>query len=186
MVAAMFARSGVDLAFAVSFIVLMVAAATLDVRCRRIPNALVLATLLIGVLFATVSVGLRDGTLRVLEGAGMGLGVWIPFWALGMIGAGDVKFFAAASAWLGPRLALDAALMSALMGGVLGVSWLIWRAYSKTVALPQLDRDGTERQTEREGSTGGRDAGRRSATLPYGLAMAMGLAMTEWFAYVIH
>ena len=109
MVAAMFARSGVDLAFAVSFIVLMVAAATLDVECRRIPNALVLAILLIGVLFALYG-RTRDGTLRVLEGAGMGLGVWIPFWALGMIGAGDVKFFAAASAWLGPRLALDAAL----------------------------------------------------------------------------
>jgi len=104
--------------------------------------------------------------MTVLEGAATGLVVWLPFWALGMLGAGDVKFFAAAAAWLGPRLALYAALLSALLGAMLALGWLFARAYrhepGSSAALQRVD------------------------TIPYGVAMAAGLAINAWYPHLFH
>jgi prepilin peptidase CpaA len=162
----MIARSATDMMFAVAFGILMVAAAWLDIRYRRIPNVLSLFVLAIGCAFAVASMPPREAAMTVLEGAATGLVVWLPFWALGMLGAGDVKFFAAAAAWLGPRLALYAALLSALLGAVLAVGCLVARAYryepGSSVALNRVD------------------------TIPYGVAMAAGLAINAWFPHLFH
>lgn len=185
--AATFTRSGMDLAFGMTFTLIMAAAAGSDVRYRKIPNTLALATLVLGALFVTVSIGPRDAATRVLGGAGTGFLVWLPFWALGMLGAGDVKFFAASCAWLGPRLALDASLASALLGGVLALSWLLWRAESRCAATPKVSSVGVGGQVECDKSGGGvSGAGNRNITLPYGVAMAAGLAITAWFPHLMH
>jgi prepilin peptidase CpaA len=185
--AVVFAQSGIGVAFGVTFTLLMVVAAGSDVRYRKIPNVLALATMVLGALFVTVSVGPRDAAVRVLEGAGTGFVVWIPFWALGMMGAGDVKFFAASCAWLGPRLALEAALASALLGGVLALSWLLWRAGSRCATTPNVSSVGIGGQVECDKSGGGvSGAENRDVTLPYGVAMAAGLAITAWFPHLMH
>jgi prepilin peptidase CpaA len=44
-----------------------------------------------------------------------------------MMGAGDVKLFAAAGAWLGPAGAVNAAIAAAILGGVLALGWLLVR-----------------------------------------------------------
>lgn len=182
----LFSRSGVDLAFGVTFTLLTFVAAALDVRYRRIPNALALATLVLGALFVTVSVGPRDAAIRALGGGGTGFVVWIPFWALGMIGAGDVKFFAASCAWLGPRLALNAALASALLGGVLALSCLLWRAGARCAAAPNVSGIGVGEKVEcEESGDGGRVAKNQVVTLPYGVAMAAGLVITAWFPHLM-
>jgi len=109
---------------------------------------------------------LRQAAITVLEGAATGLVVWLPFWVLGMLGAGDVKFFAAAAAWLGPRLALYAALLSALLGAVLALGWLFAR-------VNRREPDGAA-------------APKRLDTIPYGVAMAAGLAINAWFPHLFH
>lgn len=179
-------RSEFGMASGVTFTLLMVVAAGSDARNRRIPNALALATVVLGALFATASVGPRDAALRVLGGGGTGFLIWLPFWGLGMMGAGDVKFFAASCAWLGPRLALNAALASALLGGVLALSWLLWRAGARCAAAPNVSDIGIGEQVELEESGGGgRAAKNQVVTLPYGVAMAAGLAITAWFPHLM-
>jgi Flp pilus assembly protein protease CpaA len=103
-----------------------------------------------------------------------------------MLGAGDVKFFAAAAAWLGPRLALEAALTSAVFGGVIALVWLLSRAWPSNAKaqIPGVAADSTRDNCEKVG--GERDATQRSVSLPYGVAMAAGLAITAWFPHLFH
>lgn len=182
----MFTRFGIDLIFGIAFTVLLAIAAGLDVRYRRIPNGLVLVILVLGAVFAQGLATPREAAIRVVEGAGVGLLVWLPFWAIGKLGAGDVKLFAAACVWLGPRLALDAALMSALIGGVLALLWLSI-ARTKRAVAPESDGDVAVLHNDSDDARDGeQDAAKKTETVPYGVAMAAGLAITAWFPHLIH
>ena len=68
------------------------------------------------------------GLVRALSGLALGFSIWIMFHVAGGMGAGDVKLFAAAAAWLGPGGAWRAALVAALAGGVLSLGALILAA----------------------------------------------------------
>ena len=184
MPAAPFSRSGIDLLFLVAFTVLVAVAAGMDLGYRRIPNSLVLTILVLGGVFAVIAVGPVNALLRVTEGAGAGLLMWFPFWALRMLGAGDVKFFAAAAAWLGPRLALEAALASAVFGGVIALVWLLSRAWPSDAKAqaPSVAADSGRDNCVKE--IGGPDATQGRVSLPYGVAMAAGLAVTAWFPHL--
>ena len=182
-------RAGISLVCGVAFTLMMVVSAGWDVRYRRIPNALSLLIFALGAGFAATLIEPRDAAIRVLGGAATGCAVWVPFWALGMMGAGDVKFFAAASAWLGSLLALVAALVTALLGGALALCWLFWRARAggaSRAAFGSADviRGGHGDNGDDSGHQG--DAQRLSATLPYGVAMAAGLATCAWYFHLFH
>lgn len=143
---------------------LLLAACATDVRARRIPNALVLATLgagLVRAALATAAGPYAVGVQAALLGALLGLAAWLPLYALGALGAGDVKLFAAAAAWLGPQGVLPASTYAALAGGVLALGWL---------ALGAL-RQSPPRQAP---------ATRRDRRLPYGTAVAAGVLMVVW------
>lgn len=58
--------------------------------------------------------------------------VFFPLFALGGMGAGDVKLLAALGAWLGPIPVLWIALYSSLAGGVLGLVVAASRGYLRT------------------------------------------------------
>jgi prepilin peptidase CpaA len=184
-----FARAGISLVCGMAFTVMMLVSAGWDVRYRRIPNALSLVIFALGAGFAATLIDPRHAALRVLGGAATGCAVWFPFWALGMMGAGDVKFFAAASAWLGSQLAIVAALVTALFGGALALCWLFWRARGGDASRAAFGRsDVIEAGRNDNGDNSGHqeDARRLSATLPYGVAMATGLATSAWYFHVFH
>lgn len=144
-----------------------------DLRDRRIPNALVVALGTMGVGGAALGWAPGLSGLDAVVGLGLGFLLWLPFHLAGLLGAGDVKLFAAAAAWLGPHGALDAALLTALLGGVLAGGILLHEAGLRGGALrlalawraPQLLRL----------------AARPSATrLPYALAIAGGVLGARW------
>jgi len=101
-----------------------------DVRSRRIPNQLVVLGLLAGfTLQATVTPGAglfsepfgALGLLKAAAGMALGLLLLLPMYALGAMGAGDVKLMAMLGAFLGPLDIVGAGLSSVLAGGVLAL-----------------------------------------------------------------
>src|SRR5215218_9424819 len=86
------------------FLGLLAIGVVTDVRSRRIPNLLVIVLLGTGLTGALTGLSLAHSLLDALLGALAGLAVWLPFWLLGLLGAGDVKYFAAAASWVGVAL----------------------------------------------------------------------------------
>jgi prepilin peptidase CpaA len=140
-----------------------------DLRTRRIANGLVATIALFGILYSVTDSSWLAGGERALAGVATGFLLWLPFYLCRFLGAGDVKFFAAASAWLGASSALRAALLAALCGAALSVIWMIatdgWR--------PALARLGALVHRPRIAGAAGRP-------LPYALAMAVGLGLSAW------
>ena len=91
-----------------------------DLRTRRIPNSLTLGGAAVACAYALFFHGVRGAGISAL-GFGAGLAVFLPFYALGGLGAGDVKLVACLGAWLGPVPALWTALYAALAGGVMAI-----------------------------------------------------------------
>lgn len=103
--------------------VLLVAVIT-DVRSRRIPNALILFGWLGGFALNGV-LGGGAGLLDSATGWLLCLGIGLPFWLLGWMGAGDVKLVAAVGVILGLDLAAYALVGIGLAGGILAVAQLL-------------------------------------------------------------
>jgi prepilin peptidase CpaA len=99
-----------------------------DVRTRRIPNALTLGAAALGLGY-----GLFAGGAWGLLGAGAGWLVaavlFFPFFALGGMGAGDVKLLAALGAWFGPAGAVWLAIYTAIAGGAMGAAVALYHGY---------------------------------------------------------
>lgn len=103
-----------------------VAATLIDIRQRRVPNALTMGLASVGLLlaitkFGAVSVG------GALGGLALGLALLLPAHMFGATGAGDVKLLAAFGALLGPAGVFDAFLRAAILGGVLALGVALWR-----------------------------------------------------------
>jgi prepilin peptidase CpaA len=159
-----------------AFVLLLGAVCVSDLRTRRIPNKLVLVIAVLGTLYSVAALPVLPGLAKALGGLAVGLALWFPFYVLRMLGAGDVKFFAAASTWIGASAALQAALLSALLGGALAILWLAGRAGWQLLGR---QRAAHAARTQALGPT--EPAAPAGGKLPYGVAMAAGLALVFWF-----
>jgi prepilin peptidase CpaA len=101
-------------------------ATVVDIRVRRIPNALTATMAGIGVGLAASGV---SGVTLVGSVLGfiLGFALMLPGHALGATGAGDVKFMAAVGAIVGPSMVVSAFLFTAVAGGVLALAVAIRR-----------------------------------------------------------
>lgn len=95
-----------------------------DTRYRRIPNTLAIAVWLLGCTHAAVHAG-WSGVETALWGSLTGGALLLGLYLLRFIGAGDVKIFFALGAFLGPQVALSAALYGFLVGGVMAVYTIV-------------------------------------------------------------
>ena len=156
------------------FIALLAIGVVTDVRARRVPNALVLWLLAFGAVGGIAHWSAAGSSIDALLGMLLGLALWLPFWLLGLLGAGDVKYFAAAATWIGLSLTWRAALLAALLGGVMSVTVLIYRrGFQYTMRAVALQVNHAE-VTLSHANAGESDAVQR--TFPYALPMAMALA----------
>ena len=106
-----------------SFIAIIVSAAVFDLRERRIPNFLTVAAMVVALVAqcgATGFEGLTKWFLGLAAGAGL---MAIPF-ALGGMGAGDVKLLACAGSMLGPTQVFYAFLAASVFGGLMALAVL--------------------------------------------------------------
>jgi len=114
--------------FAISILALLFTgwAGWLDLRTRRIPNWLTVPTLLAGLAINTLLYGWA-GTKSGLEGAGLGLGLLLPFVLARGLGAGDWKLMGALGALLGPAKFIVVLLGTVFIAGIMAVAEMVRR-----------------------------------------------------------
>ncbi len=109
------------------------AGAVIDMRTRRVPNAVTFSLAATGLLMATAGLG-PIGPAAALAGCALGLALMLPGYLMGGTGAGDVKLLAAAGTLLGPAMTLWAFAFTLIAGGAIalliaavrGRLWLTW------------------------------------------------------------
>ena len=105
--------------------IVLIEAAVIDGRSLRVPNWLTFHFLIAGLIYAF----LKGGSalfLTSLAGAGVGLLTLLPLYAIGGMGAGDVKLMAGLGAWLGPWLVLWAFVATAMTGAVMAAAMIVY------------------------------------------------------------
>lgn len=118
----------VQAALALTFPVLVIAAALRDLTSYTIPNWISLA-LIAGFALAAVASGLplaQVGLHLAIFAAALAAGM--AMFALRWIGGGDAKLFAAAALWLGPQAGLTYLIATCIAGGALALTLLSLRS----------------------------------------------------------
>jgi prepilin peptidase CpaA len=95
-------------------------AAVTDVRDRRIPNRLTYSAMIAGLALQAAAYGWR-GLLLSLAGGCIFGGVFLLFFLIRAMGAGDVKLAAALGSIIGPAASWQVLFFTALAGGVMAV-----------------------------------------------------------------
>ena len=117
-----------SLAIPSAAIAISVIACATDLRTQRIPNVLTFGAALAG-LVAHIALDGASGALTAAGGWLTGLLIFLPFFALGGMGGGDVKLLAALGAWLGAYETLYLAMYTGVAGGALAVVVAFSRGY---------------------------------------------------------
>jgi len=112
----------------VGAVAVAVVACVWDIRTRRIPNTLTLGGALLGVCVSLIDRGV-SGFAFSIAGWGLGAALFLPFFAVRGMGAGDVKLMAAIGAWLGVQAVLWSVLYAAIAGGLLAMALSVYHGY---------------------------------------------------------
>jgi prepilin peptidase CpaA len=155
------------------------AACITDLKSRRIPNVLTFGATAAALVFHTINGG-WSGLVGSVEGWLVGAAIFFLPFALGGLGAGDVKLLAALGAWVGPLDAVWISLYTGIAGGVLALVvaastgylrqalsnvWLLLSHWSVAGIRPL-------REISLEGSTGPR--------LVYAIPIFAGMLVNVW------
>jgi prepilin peptidase CpaA len=68
-----------------------------------------------------------EGLMFSLAGTVIGLALLLPLYAIGGMGAGDVKLLAGVGAWVWGTTTVYAFAVSAVIGGIIAVLMVVWR-----------------------------------------------------------
>ena len=102
-----------------------------DLRSQRIPNVLTFSAAIAALACAVVVGGVSNAGISAL-GWLVGVALFFPLFALGGLGAGDVKLLGAIGAWVGPWVVIRVGLYSAMAGGVLALIVALKTGYLRT------------------------------------------------------
>ncbi|CAG9165030.1 hypothetical protein LMG23992_00176 [Cupriavidus laharis] len=141
---------------------LVLTAAAIDLHRRRIPNWLTFSAWMLALPVQMAIHGAGGGVAGWALGWLTGLSIFLPFYLLRGMAAGDVKLMAATGAWLGATLAFQIAMVTFLLGGVWAIVLVL-----KSRQQRQLVRNiGVILRTGERGPSVG--------SIPYGAAIAAG------------
>jgi prepilin peptidase CpaA len=158
-------------------IALLLTAAVIDYRSYRIPNWLTVGGMVLGLVCSTAfATRAYDGLLAGLGGIAVGMLVFLPLYAIHVLGAGDVKLMGAAGAFLGTADTLRALLFVAIAGGIAAVAVALRRRALRRL-LGNLSQATVQMMAF--AAVGGQRPGDAMAAhsvgkLPYGISICVG------------
>lgn len=159
----------------IAILMLIIAAACVfDIREHRIPNWLVGAGLLAAVAHHVLS-PFGQGALFTLLGIGVGMSALLPLYAMGAMGAGDVKLMGMVGAFLGAAAGFGAVLATMIAGGIFALAATAYkRAFTQLAG--NLRTMLVQRDIRRMGGAGSEalPAPASVGKLPYAVAIAAG------------
>jgi len=162
--------------------VVLVVAAVIDGWKLKVPNWITFPMIVSGWIFSGVLFG-WVGLGWSLCGTATGLALLLPLYAIGGMGAGDVKLLAGVGAWVWAGTTLYAFCVSAVAGGIIAVGMVVYRQgwgkhANQFVSLL------TEILVVRDPSALSAVAAQRKGSmflLPYGIPIAIGsIAYFAW------
>ncbi|MEP3049776.1 MAG: prepilin peptidase [Erythrobacter sp.] len=162
--------------FSILLTVLLLMAAWFDVKYRRLPNWLAGLILVLGIAWAFFGGGPMGLGSNLLHGA-IALTIGFGLFAVGWIGGGDAKTYAALAANFPMPLALS---LIALVSIAMLVIALIWLPVSR---LRRRARKNNEDQAAPEQGNQDREADDNFAKIPLGIAIAAGGIALIWMGY---
>ena len=155
--------------------VALIVAAVIDGWKLKVPNWLTFPLILSGWAVSGWYCGWA-GLAWSMAGTAVGLGLLLPAYAIGGMGAGDVKLLAGVGAWVGVTVTFYAFCVSAIFGGVIAIAMvLVRRQWHQHLA--QFFAILSEILVVRDPETlATRAANRKSSMLllPYGIPIALG------------
>ena len=165
--------------------VILVVAAVIDGLKLKVPNWITFPMIISGWIYsATLSPFAGwEGLCYSLIGTAVGLALLMPAYAIGGMGAGDVRLLAGVGAWVWGTTTLYAFAVSAIVGGLIAVLmvlarkswhkhhnqfWMIWNEVLTVKNPEQLSTIAAERKPS-------------MLLLPYGIPIAIGsIAYFAW------
>lgn len=155
--------------------VVLVVAAVIDGWKLKVPNWITFPLVISGWVYSTAYFG-WPGLVWSLVGTAVGLALLMPAYAIGGMGAGDVKLLAGVGAWVWGTVTFYAFCFSAIVGGVIALAMILysrqWRKHKS-----QLGSILTEILVVRNPDQLATLAAERKSSmmlLPYGIPIAIG------------
>lgn len=170
------ANLGVDFLATIALLALIAWATREDAINNRIPNALTGGGLALGLGLMVLASGF-EGLARSAGGALVGGAIFIPFYLLRGMSAGDVKLMGAAGAFLGPSGAALAAALSLVAGCLLAVAMVAWQVAE---AAARAQQDAPDRALAAGAAIAARVQAARKQRFPYAGAIGAGVVATLW------
>lgn len=146
----------------------------------RIPNAVVAGSAVSALMIATFSVD-GAGLNQCLIGGAAGLIIFMPFYLLKGMAAGDVKMMAAVGMHVGVHLVMEVALVSALIGGIWALVLMDLRKGAGLVSwfMVQCRATAALWNESRRADPGDREIRKKNdSKIPYGVVIAAGTLTT--------
>ncbi len=106
--------------------VVLVVAAIIDGCKLKVPNWITFPLVVGGWAYSTIYFGWA-GLGWSLVGTGVGLALLLPAYAIGGMGAGDVKLLAGVGAWVWGTVTFYAFCVSAIVGGLIALGMIVSR-----------------------------------------------------------
>jgi prepilin peptidase CpaA len=107
----------------------LVVAAVIDGKKLKVPNWITFPMIIAGWIYSAAFSPYAgwEGLMFSLAGTVIGLALLLPLYAIGGMGAGDVKLLAGVGAWVWGTTTVYAFAVSAVIGGIIAVLMVVWR-----------------------------------------------------------
>lgn len=166
--------------------VVLIVAAYIDGKQLRVPNWITFPMVLSGLAYCTWNAG-WEGLQAGLWGMAVGLATLLPLYAVGGMGAGDVKLMAGVGAWLGASVTWNAFVVSVIVGAIMAIGMVAYRrAWKKHFGnFGMILMEFLTVRSPRELSAIAKERKPQMLLLPYGIPICIGSIAYFFYAGMI-